>query len=444
MDLRNSKNDMKQLFTRIVTGALAVAALGCGNITKGQAILYEENFGTPTKNTLVQDYDGWQNSSVTYVGNGTCDVRSTNASTGYECASGGGNVLLNDTVKWFQISGVDLSAANLTARLYCGLRKSTTENGSNLLLEFSTDSIVWIELPLADTLPTGAGTSGWHRVCYPNLPAHPHLHLRFSSLVNAEYRIDDIRILKGDEIEGSKVELPFDISGNSDSTHAEVKSMPGFESHKLGNSYANGSAKFEAKNAGQASLTAHLDSAPELLTFELKGMKGGTPSTYAGILITVSESADNEHWTTVATLSDEDISTSSFTHFGEYLLSADTRHIRWQLSAADTGNTQLNNITISRLAGTDDDDNDEDDTGIESPTALTPAPYPNPATTHLHWNLVRDAHSITLYDLTGRPARQWRNLPNGETLDLTGLAPGLYLLRGTTPAGMVTKKLVIE
>ena len=72
----------------------------------GQNILYEENMGSPTSNTLIQDYTGWQNSTVVYIGDGTCDVRSSGASTNYGGASGGGNVMINDTVKWFQISGI--------------------------------------------------------------------------------------------------------------------------------------------------------------------------------------------------------------------------------------------------------------------------------------------------------------------------------------------------
>ena len=190
---------MKQNFTRIRTAIMALALVGCAAITRGQAVLYEEDFGTPTANTLIQNYTGWQDTTVAYVGNGTCDVRSSNASTGYGGASGGGNVMINDTVKWLQISGLNTSAAQPTVKLYCGLRKTTAEDGSNFVVEFSTDSVVWVRLPMADTMATGTGTGGWHRVCFPNLPAHPHLHLRFSNLANVDYRLDDLRITDGDE-----------------------------------------------------------------------------------------------------------------------------------------------------------------------------------------------------------------------------------------------------
>ncbi len=166
---------------------------------QGQTVLYEENFGTPTSNTLIQNYTGWQNQTVLYLGNGTCDIRSSNASTGYGGASGNGNAMINDTNKWLQISGVNTTSSQLTVTLYCGLRKTTAEDGSNFVVEYSTDSIVWVRIPMSEPLPTGTGTSKWYRVSFPDLPAHPHLHLRFSNLANVDYRLDDIAIVEGNE-----------------------------------------------------------------------------------------------------------------------------------------------------------------------------------------------------------------------------------------------------
>ena len=525
MDLLNLKNnEMKQKFTRIKTGVMALFLLGSAFITKGQAVLYEENFGTPTSNTLIQNYDGWQNTSVVYVGNGTCDIRTSSASTGYGGASGGGNVMINDTVKWFQISGVNTTATQSTVKLYCGLRKTNAENGDNFMVEFSTDSVVWVRLPMADTLPTGTGTSGWHRVCFPNVPAHPHLHLRFSNLANVDYRLDDIRITDGDEtvletvetptctpsggtyyepqqvtlecgtdgatihytLDGSTpdeqspicggilnisenctlkayavkenmynsnvmtaqfviidtnslVELPFDISNNSESAKVEVKTMPGFRANKLGSSYADGSVKFESKNAGSASLTAHLDSSPGVLTFDLKGVKGGSPSAYSGVTFLVSESADGQQWSTVATLNESEIGTIGYTHLGPYTLDENTRYVRWLLASASSGNTQLNNIAITlHQAG------NSDSTGIQDPVTPDPGPYPNPAQSYFRWQLCEEGQSISLYSLSGNLVRQWQNVSNGETMDLSGIAAGSYILHAKTPSAKITKKLIIK
>lgn len=517
---------MKQKFTRIKTGIMALALIGCAAITRGQAVLYEEDFGTPTANTLIQYYTGWQDSTVTYVGNGTCDVRSSSASSGYGGASGGGNVMLNDTVKWFQISGLNTSSAQTTAKLYCGLRKTTSENGNNFAVEFSTDSIVWVRVPMSDTLPTGTGTSGWYRVCFPNLPAHPHLHIRFASLANVDYRLDDIRICDGDEVvletvatptcspaggtyyepqqvtlecatsgatihytlDGSTpdnlspvcagilhigsnctlkafarkenmynsnvmtaqftiidtnavVALPFDISHNSESEREEVKTMPGFRGNKLGSSYADGSVKFESKNAGSAWLMAKIDGSPGSLSFELRGVKGGTPSAYSGITFLVSESADGTQWSTVTTLNESDISTEGFSHFGELPLDSNTRHIRWQLVTATSGNTQLNNIVITKRQETA---NNDDDTGIEDPGRLEPNPYPNPASSFFRWALREEAISIQLFNEAGTVVRHWKHVADGETLDLSGIAAGYYILNATTSNGRITKSLIIR
>ena len=427
------------------------ALIGLITVTNGQTVLYEENMGTPSSNTLIENYTGWQNNSVIYVGNGTCDVRKSSASTGYGGASGNGNVMINDTIKWFQISGLNTTATQPVVKLYCGLRKTSTENGSNFVVEFSTDSLVWVRLPMSDTLPTGTGTGGWHRVCFPNVPTHPYLHLRFSSLKNVDFRLDDIRIIDGDEVISddhnadtnnvenpdisSTVTLPFDISGNSDSTHADIKKMNGFTSYKLGSSYANGSAKFETKNAGAAALTAHLDSSPGTLAFDLKGVKSGSPSSYSGIVFEVSESTDGEQWSTVATIYDNNISTEDFSHQGPFNLSEGTRYVRWLLAEAESGNTQLNNITITKF---------QNSSGIEDPENPEPNPYPNPAVAQFHWNLCEDAQLIQLYDINGNLVREWQNVSDSSDLSLSGIASGNYILKAETTRGKITKKLIIN
>jgi len=528
---------MKKLNTRIRTSIAALLLIGSIFVAKGQTVLYEEDFGMPAVNTLIQNYNGWQNTTVTYVGNGTCDVRATSASTGYGCASGGGNVMINDTVKWFQISGLNTTATHPTVKLYCGLRKTSGENGENFVVEFSTDSLVWVRLPLADTIPSGSGTSGWHRVCFPNVPAHPHLHLRFSNLANVDYRLDDIRITDGDEIVLETVEtptatpaggiyyepqqvtlecatagatirytlngsmpdsqstvcvgvlnisgnctlkayavkegmynsnfmsaqyiiidtdalvtLPFDISHNSDSAKAEVKVMPGFRGNKLGTSYADGSVKFESKNAGAASLTAALDSTPGELSFDMRGVKGGSPSSYSGITILVSESADGQLWTTVTTLNEVDIGTNGYSHFGPYTLSEETRHIRWLLAAATSGNTQLNNIAITLRSETvgeengheEDDSEINNDSGMDERSIRAPAPYPNPTHACFRWDLGEEASVIALYDLSGNLIRRWTGVPDGDLLELTGVAAGSYLLQAITSSGRTINKTIVK
>lgn len=158
-----------------------------------QTILYEENCGTPTAVTLIQQHTGWQNQEVIYSSDGTCDLRLTNVSAGYPEASGGANVLLNNNIKWFSISRINTSGRD-SVTLHLGIRKGNiAENGSNFSAEYSTDSVEWIRLPILN-FPTGYGTTGWYRVHFPGLPSTENLHLKFRNLANGDFRLDDFSI----------------------------------------------------------------------------------------------------------------------------------------------------------------------------------------------------------------------------------------------------------
>lgn len=204
--------------------ALAISLVLCINISlKAQQVLYQEDFGTPTTATLIQNYHGWQNNSVRYYGNGTCDVRSSSASSGYGIASGGGNVMINDTVKWFMVAGIN-TLADTNLSLYCGLKKTAAENGSHFVVEASQDSTIWTRLELfGDTLPTGTGTSGWHRIRYTNVPSCQHLYIRFSNLSTVDFRIDDLALVVGEEAELETVATPTFTPGSG--TYYEPKEV---------------------------------------------------------------------------------------------------------------------------------------------------------------------------------------------------------------------------
>ena len=506
----------KQIRTLVVIFTLLAAPC----LLSAQAVLYQENFGVPSANTLIQNYSGWQDTSVLYTGDGTCDVRASSASSGYGGASGGGNVMINDTVKWFQISRLN-TAADTNLSLYCGLRKTASENGSNLVVEVSADSLVWTRLFLEDTLPSGTGTSGWYRVRYRPVPSCPNLHIRFSNLGRTDYRLDDLALVVGDEnvletvitptispsggtyyepqtvtittatagaalyytMDGSTptaaslpylgpltvnnsvmvkalavkagmydsevasanyvildtnslVTLPLDLSNNSESSHWDITHLPGFRSYHLGSSYSDGSVKFETSHAGQAALVAHLDSAPGTLAFELKGRTGGSnPAAYEGIQMEVAQSADGQLWSTLALLTESDISTDGFAHFDGYLLQQDTRYVRWKLLASTKGNTQLNNIAISQYDG-----GGGDSTATVAHSLVLVGLHPNPTLGYVTVYAQVPLESVTLLDLSGHVLRHW-TAPCQE-IDISSFPRGLYMLRVQTAQGVVVKKVV--
>lgn len=512
----------KQDFLSYILFSLAVISGFIPSAAQAQRVVYEENFGTPTATTLVQNYTGWQNQSVIYTGDGTCDIRSSSASNNYGMASGGGNVMINDTVKWFMVSGLN-TAADTNLSLYCGLRKTNAENGSNLVVEVSADSLQWTRLHLSDTLPTGTGTSGWYRVRYPGIPSCANLHIRFSNLAHVDYRIDDLSLVVGEETvletaakptlspaggtyyepqtvnittstegaviyytmdnsaptdranryEGpltinsnctvkavatkenmydsevatasytildtnSLVILPFDISDNSNSTHTDILQMRGFRGYHLGSSYSDGSVKFESSHAGEASLVAHLDSAPETLVFELKGKKGGSnPSAYEGVTFTVSHSADGQNWTPLASIFGDDISLDNFTRFSYTIPDHGARYIRWTLQASNKGNTQLNNIKITKHTDSGDS------TAVADFNPETFGIYPNPTQTQFKIHLGRtEVQSMTLYNLLGQVVKTWEHPQESQKFTISDIPCGTYILKAITPYGTIQKKMV--
>ena len=505
----------KQIRTLVVTFTLLAAPC----LLSAQAVLYQENFGVPSANTLIQNYSGWQDTSVLYTGDGTCDVRASSASSGYGGASGGGNVMINDTVKWFQVSRLN-TAADTNLSLYCGLRKTASENGTNLVVEVSADSLVWTRLYLEDTLPSGTGTSGWYRVRYRPVPSCPNLHIRFSNLGRTDYRLDDLALVVGDEnvletvatptispsggtyyepqtvmittatagatlyytMDGSTptaaslpylgpltvnnsvtvkalavkagmynsetasasyvildtnslVVLPLDLSDNSSRAHSDITHLPGFRSYHLGSSYSDGSAKFETSHAGQAALVAHLDSEPGELAFDLKGRTGGSnPAAYEGVQFEVAQSADGQQWSTLALLTESDIPTSEYAHFDGYTLDRSTRFVRWKLLACTKGNTQLNNIAITRYAGSGDS------TAIATHGTVWVGLRPNPTVGYMALYAQDPVESASLLDLSGHVLHHW-TAPCQE-IDISGFPRGLYMLRVQTAQGVVVKKVV--
>ncbi len=491
-----------------------------------QEILYNENFGNPNTNTLIQNYTGWQDTTVLYFGNGTCDIRTTNASNGYSSASGGGNVMINDTNKWFQVSGINALSESSELNLYIGLRKTAGENGTNFKVEFSVDSLLWQDLSMEDTLPTGTGTSGWYRVKYHSLPVSSNLHLRFSNKSNVEFRLDDILIINGEEVvletvseplisvaggiyyepqivsittetvgaeiryttngdnpdinstfytnpltinescvikaiavkngmnnsniitesfviidTNALVELPFDISNNSSSTKQEIKTMNGFKSKKLGNSYSDGAAKFETKNAGNALLIAQLDGMPDSLYFDLQGNKSGSSNSYSGICFEVSQSSDGEDWEHVAVINESNINTNRYSHFGPYPLNYQTRYVRWLLKESDVGNTQLNNIKITKRNSAPT----EDEVGILSFSTTTNLKIaPNPISSHFRIITEKDIEDVRLYDVKGNILRVWSRDIAKNKINVSDLSKGEYILVIKERSGLKTSRLILK
>ena len=167
-----------------------------GVVSFGQTTIFSENIGgTAVLSTTAIASHTFQNSATLTYG-GTADVRATTVSN-YVGASGGNNVFFTNTIgRNFEISNIDTSNFdNIT--LTTGFYKSTTaSNGSELVIEVSSDGITYT--PLSFTVTTGTGTANWRRITPTgSIPTCFNLRLRFrQTSTTPQFRIDDI-VLSG-------------------------------------------------------------------------------------------------------------------------------------------------------------------------------------------------------------------------------------------------------
>jgi len=78
--------------------------------------------------------------------------------------------------------------------------------------------------------------------------------------------------------------------------------------------------------------------------------------------------------------------------------------------------------------------------GVFSVTPLQPYIYqfPNPVQDELLINLDAAIHKVVIYDLYGSKTLESRQ----KKIDVIGLSKGLYLVKISSTAGMVTKKMI--
>lgn len=160
---------------------------------------YSENFGVPSGTTTIANYitgtapATFQNGAP-IVYSGTGDIRSTDASTGYVGASGGGNVFLSNTTtaETFQIDGINSSAFNTqNLQLIFAYKANGTAN-AGLIVEVSTNGMMWTPLTF-----TPNANSNWNSITIGGgaIPSSTTLSIRFTQpTLAAQIRIDDVSV----------------------------------------------------------------------------------------------------------------------------------------------------------------------------------------------------------------------------------------------------------
>ena len=151
---------------------------------------YSENMGTPSGTTQIA-VNVFQNSApIVYSGSG--DVRATSVSSGYNGASGAGNVFLTGTAgKNFQIDGLN-TAAFAASDIQLAFGYLTNSITTQVVLEQSTDAgATWTPITF-----TNNANTGWNLVTIAGgqIPSSATLSLRFTQPATAQMRIDDVKL----------------------------------------------------------------------------------------------------------------------------------------------------------------------------------------------------------------------------------------------------------
>jgi IPT/TIG domain-containing protein len=165
--------------------------------------VFVESFGTVATTTAIAAHEaanGFDNDSYTMSGTG--DIRTSSASTDYPGASGNANIFLTTTVGTnFQIAGINTTGLSNLELSFGVFKSAATGDGSDLIVEVSSDGVVYTALSFP-VMPAGTGTAGWyHRTASGNIPAASNLRIRFrQNGVISQYRLDDIRLTSSPQI----------------------------------------------------------------------------------------------------------------------------------------------------------------------------------------------------------------------------------------------------
>jgi subtilisin-like proprotein convertase family protein len=178
--------------TGTASQSVTVNTFSAGNL------VFTETMGNVSGTTLIAVHEannGFDNDPYTMTG--TADVRNTTPSTGYTGASGGANIFLTNSPpgRIFEISGINTVGFSTMGIAY-GIHKSTTaSNGTDLIVQVSSNGVTYTTLGSLPFLPTGTGTAIWHtRNSFGAIPSVPNLRIRFVNLGTSatQYRIDDV------------------------------------------------------------------------------------------------------------------------------------------------------------------------------------------------------------------------------------------------------------
>ena len=240
---------MKKL--KLFSAVFIAMALMSSAVYAQYTTIYAENMGSTTTNTAVDD-NVFQNLNISYSAT-NADVRATSPSanssyTYYTGASGEANIFMTkDSASEFIASGISTEHFK-NIELTFGLRKEANVTTlSDLVVEYSTDSITWYPITITgwerwkngisdnenytygtiNDMPTTSSTGWYFITCAAannNIPAVSSLYLRIGKILGSDkIRIDDIQ-LTGEPTPYFTINEPTDgtIYGMCDSIEIDI------------------------------------------------------------------------------------------------------------------------------------------------------------------------------------------------------------------------------
>ncbi|MDR0893510.1 MAG: DUF5689 domain-containing protein [Mediterranea sp.] len=209
-----------------------VVTINCGAVAPTE-IIYNEPFGNGTLSSpypYIDQYQDWQKtgtgaSEVTYAGNST-SIRSSNASGGYNGASGGNSVFFGTAPADFTIQKIALTSSQTNLRLTFGGQHQVTYQQDytfeidQFTVALSADGTTWSN-PITYT-KAGDETvkPNWILATADFTLKQPvsYLYVKFSLLDAHNTRLDDITLATGNG--GQEVDLEGGVTPQPPTTNA--------------------------------------------------------------------------------------------------------------------------------------------------------------------------------------------------------------------------------
>lgn len=189
--------------------------------------LFSENMGTPSSTTSITNNVFENNNLLSYSNGGqnnSADIRITNASNGYNGASGGGNVFFSSTSGTYGFSIEEINASNYSnLTLQYAYRKESASVHASFSVDYWNGNS-WVVLANDETTlfnEAANATAKWYLSKALTLPVEAQINglkIRFVKTGTTAIRIDDVLLTVNEtilDIPSSSSDIVFNASSST-------------------------------------------------------------------------------------------------------------------------------------------------------------------------------------------------------------------------------------